>query len=62
MIDVPVKLGARSYRILVGAGLLAQAGPEISRLGVGRKLALVRSVIAAVWRPSAYAAGGAGVG
>jgi 3-dehydroquinate synthase len=41
MIDVPVKLGSRSYRILVGAGLLAQAGPEISRLGVGRKLALV---------------------
>ena len=41
MIDVPVKLGPRSYRIFVGAGLLAQAGPEISRLGVGRKLALV---------------------
>src|ERR1700730_2242130 len=41
MIDVPVKLGARSYRILVGADLLAQAGPEISRLGVGRKLALL---------------------
>jgi len=41
MIDVPVKLGPRSYRILVGAGLLAQAGPEISQLGVGRKLALI---------------------
>src|SRR5229473_845920 len=41
MIDVPVKLGPRSYRILVGAGLLSQAGPEISRLGVGRKLALI---------------------
>src|SRR5256885_8781851 len=41
MIDVLVKRGPRSYRILVGAGLLAQAGPEISRLGVGRKLALV---------------------
>src|SRR6266852_1561636 len=41
MIDVPVKLGARSYRILVGAGLLSQAGPELSRLGVGRKLALI---------------------
>jgi len=41
MIDVPVKLGPRSYRIAVGAGLLARAGPEISRLGVGRKLALV---------------------
>src|SRR5262245_27987756 len=41
MIDVPVKLGARSYRIVVGAGLLSHAGAEISRLGVGRKLALV---------------------
>ena len=41
MIDVPVKLGARSYRVAVGAGLLAQVGPEISRLGVGRKLALL---------------------
>ena len=41
MIDVPVKLGARSYRILVGAGLLSQAGPEIWRLGVGRKVALI---------------------
>jgi 3-dehydroquinate synthase len=41
MIDVPVKLGARSYRIAVGAGLLSQAGPEISRLGVGRKVALI---------------------
>src|SRR5438034_5508970 len=41
MIYVPVKLGARSYRILVGAGLLSQAGPEISRLGVGHRLALL---------------------
>ena len=41
MIDVPVKLGPRSYRVAVGAGLLAQVGPEISRLGVGRKLALL---------------------
>src|SRR5207244_6985820 len=41
MIAVPVKLGARSYRVAVGAGLLAQVGPEISRLGVGRKLALL---------------------
>ncbi len=41
MIDVPVKLGARSYRIAVGADLLSQAGPEILRLGVGRKVALI---------------------
>src|SRR5438876_1235686 len=40
MIDVPVKLGARSYRILVGAGILAQAGPQLARLKVGRRLVL----------------------
>src|SRR6266571_4623042 len=39
MIDVPVKLGPRSYLILVGAGLLSQAGPEISRLGEEGELA-----------------------
>ncbi len=41
MIDVPVKLGARSYRILVGPGVLAQAGAELARLKVGRRVALV---------------------
>jgi len=41
MIDVPVNLGARSYRILVGAGTLAMAGAELARLKVGRKVALV---------------------
>ena len=41
MIDVPVKLGARSYRILVGPGVLAQAGAELARLKVGRRIALV---------------------
>jgi 3-dehydroquinate synthase len=41
MIDVPVRLGARSYHILVGQGCLAQAGPELARLKVGRKVALV---------------------
>src|SRR6266436_6534017 len=41
MIDVPVKLGARSYRILVGPGVLAQAGAELARLQVGRRVALV---------------------
>jgi 3-dehydroquinate synthase len=41
MIDVPVKLGARSYRILVGAGALAMVGPELVRLKAGRKVALV---------------------
>ena len=41
MIDVPVKLGARSYRIVVGAGALSQVGSELSRLKIGRKVALV---------------------
>jgi len=41
MIDVPVKLGARSYRILVGAGALAMVGAELARLKPGRKVALV---------------------
>ena len=41
MIDVPVRLGVRSYRIVVGAGVLATAGAEISRLKVGRRVALV---------------------
>jgi 3-dehydroquinate synthase len=41
MIDVPVKLGDRSYRILVGAGALAMVGAELARLKVGRKVALV---------------------
>src|SRR5207247_11298043 len=41
MIDVPVQLGARSYHILVGQGCLAQAGPELGRLKVGRKVVLV---------------------
>jgi len=41
MIEIPVRLGTRSYRILVGAGVLAQSGPELARLQVGRKVALV---------------------
>jgi len=41
MIAVPVNLGARSYRIIVGAGALAMAGAELARLKVGRKVALV---------------------
>lgn len=41
MIDIPVRLGPRSYRILVGAGILGEAGAELARLKVGRKVALV---------------------
>ena len=38
---IPVNLGARSYRILVGAGALSCIGPELSALGVGRRAILV---------------------
>ncbi len=41
MRQIAVQLGARSYAVLVGPGLLAQAGPECARLGLGRRLALV---------------------
>jgi 3-dehydroquinate synthase len=41
MIDIPVRLGLRSYRILVGAGVLGEVGAELARLKVGRKVALV---------------------
>jgi 3-dehydroquinate synthase len=45
MIEVPVNLGARSYRILVGPGALAAAGPELARLKVGRKVALLTDAV-----------------
>src|SRR3984893_13463119 len=41
MIEIPVSLGPRSYRILVGAGILGRAGAELARLKVGRRVALV---------------------
>src|SRR5262252_10335608 len=41
MIEIPVSLGSRSYRILVGPGVLVRAGVELERLKVGRKVALV---------------------
>ena len=41
MIEIPVRLGARSYRTLVGAGILARVGAELTSLEVGRKVALV---------------------
>ena len=41
MLSIPVDLGPRSYRILVGPGALAEIGPELSRLGAGRRVALV---------------------
>jgi len=41
VLSIPVDLGPRSYRILVGPGALAEIGPELSRLGAGRRVALV---------------------
>jgi 3-dehydroquinate synthase len=38
---IPVNLATRSYRILVGSGILASAGRELAGLRVGRKVALV---------------------
>jgi 3-dehydroquinate synthase len=38
---ISVNLGARSYRIHVGPGALVSLGPELRRLGVGRKTLLV---------------------
>jgi 3-dehydroquinate synthase len=37
---IPVNLGARSYRILVGRGAADAAGPELAQCRVGRKVAL----------------------
>ena len=36
-----VELGARSYDILIGSGLLADAGPRISEVAKGRRVAIV---------------------
>jgi 3-dehydroquinate synthase len=38
---ITVHLGPRTYPVLVGAGLLAEAGRECARVGLGRKVALV---------------------
>jgi len=40
MHDISVKLGVRSYRIVVDAGILGRVGPELKGLGVGAKVAL----------------------
>jgi 3-dehydroquinate synthase len=41
MQDIPLNLASRSYHILVGCGALASLGPELARLSVGRRVALV---------------------
>ncbi|HET7874171.1 MAG TPA: 3-dehydroquinate synthase [Methylomirabilota bacterium] len=38
MEEIPVRLDARSYRILVGPGALGAVGPQLSRTGAGRKV------------------------
>ncbi len=40
VIHIPVDLGARSYRIVVGTHALTTLGSELTGLGVGRKVAL----------------------
>ena len=40
MHDISVKLGSRSYRIVVDAGILGRVGSELKGLGVGGKVAL----------------------
>jgi 3-dehydroquinate synthase len=40
MHDIAVSLGPRSYRILVEPGILGRVGDELSRLGVGTRIAL----------------------
>ncbi len=41
MRQITVHLGPRTYPVLVGAGLLAEAGRECARLDLGKKLAVV---------------------
>ncbi len=41
LIDVPVGLGSRSYRISIGTGLLAEARARIDRLSGARRIAIV---------------------
>ncbi|MGB8355487.1 MAG: hypothetical protein WCD79_16435, partial [Chthoniobacteraceae bacterium] len=38
---VDVRLGERSYRVVIGAGILGSAGVRISELGLGKACAVV---------------------
>ncbi|HEV8674756.1 MAG TPA: 3-dehydroquinate synthase [Methylomirabilota bacterium] len=61
MRQITIHLGPRTYPVLVGAGLLAEAGRECSRLGLGRKVAVVtQAAIARHARVVAESLGGAG--
>ena len=41
MIEIAVNLSARAYRIVVGAGALAEVGARLAKLSVGRRVALL---------------------
>ncbi|MGH7318620.1 MAG: 3-dehydroquinate synthase [Candidatus Rokuibacteriota bacterium] len=48
MRQITVNLGARSYVVLVGAGLVEDVGRQCARLGLGRRVAVVRQGAVAV--------------
>jgi 3-dehydroquinate synthase len=59
--QIKVDLGPRSYAILVGAGVTAEAGRECARLGLGRRVAVVtQAPVAAIAGRVAQALGAAG--
>jgi 3-dehydroquinate synthase len=59
--QITVHLGTRTYPVLVGAGLLADAGRQCARLGLGRKVAVVtQTAIAHHARAVAESLGAAG--
>src|SRR5262249_40437572 len=41
MLESPINLASRSYRIVVGPGAVAAVGSHLAQLGLGRKVALV---------------------
>jgi len=41
MIEIPVRLASRAYRIVVGAGARADVGAQLAKLSVGRRVALL---------------------
>src|SRR5919201_6461811 len=41
MVEIPVNLASRSYRIVVGRGVVASVGAQLRTLPLGRRVALV---------------------
>ena len=41
MIEIPVNLASRAYRIIVGGGARADVGAQLAKLSVGRRVALL---------------------